>query len=39
MTTQETADKIFEEAMAQRQPCPSILEDIMADIDDDDEEE
>lgn len=38
MTTQETADKIFEEAMTQRQPCPSILDDIMADIYDDEEE-
>jgi hypothetical protein len=39
MTTQETVDKIFEEAMAKRQPCPSLIEEIMADIDNEDEEE
>ena len=37
MTTQETVDKIFEEAMSKRQPCTSILEDIMTDIDEDEE--
>ena len=39
MTIQETVDKIFEEAMSKRQPRRSIIEDIMADIDEDDEEE
>jgi len=38
MTIQETVDKIFEEAMAKRQPRPSLIEDIMADIDDEEEE-
>lgn len=37
MTIQETVDKIFEEAMAKRQPCPSIIEEIMADIYDEEE--
>ena len=38
MTIQETVDKIFEEAMAKRQPRPSLIEELMADIDEDEEE-
>lgn len=39
LTNDELVDTLFEEAMAKRQECKSLIDEIMEGVDDDDEDD